>query len=461
MQMKLSTHELQGQVSGSLWTPDDPAYEQTRRGWNLNINHHPALILAANNTQDIAAGVRFARQNGLAIAVQSTGHGIHTPADDSLLILTSRMSGVQVDVAAHTARVEAGVIWQQVLDAATPHGLAPLVGTSPHVGVVGYSLGGGIGWMARRYGLAADSVRWVELVTADGVLRRASPTENNDLFWGLRGGGGSFGVVTALEIDLYPVATVYGGYMTYPAPLISEALRFYRDWVKIAPDEITSSIAIIKAPNLPQIPEAMRGQKLFIFRAVFVGDEAAGAATIQPWLDWQTPTGSTFRQMPFADIGTVANDPVDPQATHYSNEMLDELSDEAMEIIVRRATDSASPLMVSELRHAGGAISGAHAHPSATGNREAQFYLQMAGQTPTPEMRAAADAYIQDYKRELRPYLRGGVYLNFLRGAEAHARVRDAYSPESYQRLVALKAKYDPDNMFRFGYPLVEAEPAK
>src|SRR5262249_46186546 len=160
--------------------------------------------------------------------------------------VTSEMTAVQLDAQARTARIEAGATWQHVLDQATPHGLAPLLGTSPHVGVIGYTLGGGMGWLARRYGFAADSVRWIEIVTADGQLRRASSVEHSDLFWGLRGGGGNFGVVTAMEFALYPVATIYGGNLTYPAELAGSALRFFRDWIKAVPDELTSSIAILK-----------------------------------------------------------------------------------------------------------------------------------------------------------------------------------------------------------------------
>ncbi len=450
-----SVQELQKQVTGSVLTPDDPGYEATRRGWNLTIDHHPAVILVAGDVQDIVAGVRFAREVGLGVAVQSTGHGIQNPADGSLLIVTSRMASVHVDVEARTARAEAGVIWQGVLDKATPHGLAPLLGTSPHVGIIGYSLGGGIGWLARRYGLAGDSVRSIDLVTEDGALRHASPTENSDLFWGLRGGGGNFGVVTAIEFDLHPVAAIYGGSLIYPGELAADALRFFRDWVKIVPDELTSSIQLLKIPSLPVVPEAMRGQKQVIVRAVYAGDSAKGAALIQPWLDWRAPVSNAFHEMPFAEIGTVSNDPENPTASHYSSEMLDTLSDDAIKVIVRHVMDSRSPLMVSELRHAGGAIARVPTDFNAIGNRGAVFYLTMAGLAPTPEVYAAVEAAIQAYKGDLRPYVRGGVYPNFVKGSEARARARDAYLPESYQRLLALKAKYDPDNLFRYSYPLV------
>jgi FAD/FMN-containing dehydrogenase len=291
-------------------------------------------------------------------------------------------------------------------------------------------------------------------VTADGVLRHASPTENSDLFWGLRGGGGNFGVVTAMAFDLYPVATIYGGNLVYSAEFARDALRFYRDWITTVPDELTSSIAILKYPPLPQLPDAIRGQTQVIVRAAFAGAAAGGAALIQPWLDWRSPMSNTFHEMPFTEIGTINNDPVDPRAVHASNEMFDRLSDDAIDVIVRYTTNSRSPLVFSELRQAGGAIARVNPDANAIGNRDALFYFQTSGLSPTPEARAAIQSYIRQYKDELRPYLRGGVYLNFMMGTEARDRTKDAYLPTAYQRLIALKAKYDPDNLFRFSYQL-------
>ena len=452
--MVASVQQLRTQVSGSLLVPGDTHYEHVRRGWNLSIDHHPALILVARDQHDIVAGVRFAREAGLGIAVQLTGHGIQQPADESLLIVPTRMDSVHIDPEARIATVEAGVLWKHVLDKSTPHGLAPLLGTSPHVGVIGYTLGGGIGWLVRQYGFAADSVRWIDIVTADGLLRRASPTENSDLFWGVRGGGGNFGVVTTMAFNLYPVATIYGGNLIYPAEKAIGALRFFRDWAKAAPDELTSSIAILKYPPLPELPEAIRGKTLVIVRAAFSGAAAEGIALIQPWLDWQTPIANTFHEMPFSDIGLVNNDPVDPRAVYGSNEMFDELSEPAIDVIVSYATSTLSPLIFSELRHVGGAISRVARDANAIGNRDALFYFQTGGFSPTLAARAAVKAYVQRYKTDLRPYLRGGVYLNFMAGSEARQRVKDAYLPTSYRRLLDLKAKYDPDNLFRFSYQL-------
>jgi len=446
--------ELGLQVKGEVIAPDDAGYDAARRAWNLMIDQRPAVILVAEQAEDIMAGVRFASEARLGVGVQSTGHGHKSPADDGLLIVTSKMNAVEVDPAARTARIEAGARWHHVLDVVAPHGLAPLLGSAPHVGVVGYALGGGIGWLARRYGLAADSVRAVEIVTADGALRRASAEEHADLFWGLRGGGaGSFGVVTAVELDLFPVSSIYGGFLVYPGELAGEALHRFRDWVKDAPDELTSSIAIAKFPNAPFVPEPIRGKIQVIVRAAFAGDEAPGAALIQPWLDWRAPLRNTFRQMPFAEIGEVSQDPVDPSAGYAVSELFETLSDAAIDVIVRRATSPESPVVLNDLRHAGGAISRVEPDANAVGNRDAQFYLTMGGPVPTPEALERMKAYLPLYQADLKPYISGGAYLNLAIGPEALARVRDGFRPETFRRLAELKASCDPDNLFRFNLP--------
>ncbi len=450
--------ELKDQVEGSVYTPTDSEYEQARLPWNRSYSPRPALIVQVESVADVIAAVRFARDNNLGVAVQTTGHGLQAPSDDALLIVMGHMNKAQVDAKAQTARVEGGALWQHVLEQALPHGLAALLGSAPHVGVVGYTLGGGIGWLGRKYGLAADSVRSVDLVTADGKLVHASADVNSDLFWGLRGAGGNFGVVTAIEISLYPVATLYGGFMVYPGALAADALRFYREWVKTVPDELTSSFAIFNFPNLPFLPEALRGQMQVIVRAAFDGDAADGAPFIQQWLDWHAPLANTFRQMPFAEIATINNDPTQPSAGYASNAMFDDLSDEAIDIIVRRASDKSSPVVMSELRHAGGAISRVAANANAIGNRDAQFYFTLGGPLFPPNNKETVAAAIREYKAELQPTFRSGVYMNFMSAGEAGAYVREAYAQGALVRLLDLKAGYDPDNVFRFAYPLATPE---
>jgi FAD/FMN-containing dehydrogenase len=455
--MKTNFQDQKDQFTGALLTPGDEGYDQARRGWNLVVDQYPAAILMAKNTQDIIAGIRLASEAGLKIAVQSTGHGAKYPADGQFMIHTSQLNEIVINAEAQTARVGAGVYWKQVLDQTCALGLAPLLGSSPMVGVVGYTLGGGLGWLVRKYGMAADSVLAIEVVTPDGVLRRATTQENADLFWAILGGAGNFGVITTLEFQLYPVTSLYGGFLVYPAEQAREAMRFYRAWVRTLPDEMTSSFSVMKFPSLPIMPEPVRGKTLVFIRAAWSGAPEDGQAFIQPWLYWQTPLENAFRVMPFAAVGEISNDPVDPMPTYHTNELVNELSDEFIEIFTRQATAAQSPLFANEIRHVGGAVARTSAERSAISHRSAEFYLTLLSGVFSPEMAAAIELYVKAYKAELRPHLHGGIYLNFMDGKEALERVQDAYSAENFQRLSALKNQYDPQNLFCFSSPLQPA----
>lgn len=455
----LNVAPLKASFTGTIYTPAEAGYEQARLGYNLSIDHHPALVFVPQSAQDVVVGVRFARENGLSIAIQVTGHGQQASVgEDAALFITTQMRGVEIDPEAHTARAEAGAIWGQVVKAGAQYGLAPLNGSSPHVGVVGYTLGGGIGWLARKFGLAADSVRSIEIVMADGELRHASADENRDLFWAVLGSGGNFGIVTAITFSLYPLKTIYGGSLVYPAELARDAMRFFRDWVKTVPDELTSSLTVFKFPHAPIVPEHLRGKVQVILRAVYAGSEQDGAQWLQPWLDWQAPQQNTFAEIPYTEIGTISNDPTDPAAVSGSNELLNDLSDDAIDVMVRYATDPQSPFVINEIRHAGGAIRRAAADANAIGIRGAEFFLQMGGRTPTKEAYDFMQSYFRRYQAALKPYLNGGVYLNFHSNPDAPSRSKDAYQPDDYARLVALKAHYDPANAFRHSFQLISRD---
>lgn len=449
---------LRRQVDGSVLIPGHPGYDMTRRGWNLAVEQHPAVIIVATSADDAAAGIRFAREHGLGVAVQSTGHGIVHAADDAVLIVMSEQNEVFIDPERQVAHVEAGAIWKQVLDAGQEHGLAPLLGSSPYVGIVGYTMGGGMGWLARKYGYAADSVRAIMMVTPDGELRYASATQNADLFWGVRGGGSNFGVVTGLEFALYPVSEVYGGELMYPIERYADALRFFRDWVADLPDEMTSSITMMHFPPLPQLPEFLRGKKFVQVKAAYVGSSEQGEAYIQEWLDWATPIHNTFRVMPFSEVGSISNDPVDPMPSHVANELFNELSDDVIDIIARYNTDDRAPWVFTGIRHMGGAMQRADRSANAIGNRDAQFVMEIVSALPSPDALQPLVDYIAEFKSELYPYTSGGNYLNFMAPDEANLRTRDAYMPGTYERLVALKAKYDPDNLFRYSFSIPVSE---
>lgn len=458
---RISTTErtqLRARLTGGCQViiPGDEHYNAARRAWNLSVDQYPALIVIAQTAPDIAETIRFARTQNLQVAVTGTGHGVIRNADDCLLLDTSRLAGVRMDVASQTAWVGAGTQWDAVLKAAHMEGLAPLLGSSPSVGVVGYTLGGGFGWLARKYGLSTDSVNYFEVVTANGEQVKASATENADLFWGLRGGGGNFGVVTGLEVRLYPVTTVYGGNLYYPVDSAREAFTVFRQWIADAPDELTAAYVLMNFPPFPEVPEFLRGQSFVIIRGCYCGPVEQGEALLQLWREWRTPLVDDFKVMPFTDVAAISNDPIDPFPALSSGAWLSDLSDEVVETLIEYVfpRNSPPPLLFSEIRHAGGAISTVDPRSTAYSHREAQYGLQFISAVPTPEIRASVSQYIAQLKQTLAPHLHGGVYMNFLEGEEARQRTPQGFSAEAYARLQMLKYKYDPQNMFSHSYAI-------
>lgn len=425
--------------------PGDARYEAARQAWNLSIDQQPAATVMAQSSADIAAAVRYAQQEKLSIAVQATGHGVRRPANGALLINTSQMTDVRVDVHKRTAWVSAGTKWGSVLERAQAVGLAPLLGSSTGVGAVGYTLGGGMGWLARKHGLAADSVRRFEVVTADGEVRWVSREEHSDLFWGLRGGGGSLAIITGMEIELYPVTRVFGGNLVYPTALAGEIYVRYREWVKSLPNAFTTSVAVMHYPPLPELPDFLRGQSVVMVRGCYAGPVAEGEALLQPWLAWQTPIANLFGPMSFAQADTISSDPIEPLPALASGAWLRELSDEAIETLVHYGVGDGrpSPLSMAEVRHAGGAMRNQTSATSPIGHRDAAYVLSLVAVTPTPEVYGQVARYMAEFKAELSPAL-DGVYMNFLDGDETRERTKDAYALENYERLMRLKTKYDP-----------------
>ncbi|NJC73927.1 FAD-binding oxidoreductase [Planosporangium thailandense] len=268
----LAVTDLASQVSGPVYVPGDDGFDAEIAAWNLATAHRPLVAVGAADAADVAAAVGWAAERGLPVAVQATGHGAVAAAIGGVLVNTSRLDEVTVDPATRTARVGAGVKWARVIEAAAPYGLAPLSGSSSDVGAVGYTVGGGLGLLARRYGYAADHVRGLRIVTADGQLRDVDADEHPDLFWAVRGGKGNFGIVTSIEIDLVPVATLYAGGIFYPGAVAADVLHAYRAWTSSLPDETTTSVAILRLPPLPELPEPLRGQTVVHLRFIHAGD---------------------------------------------------------------------------------------------------------------------------------------------------------------------------------------------
>ena len=368
-----------------------------------------------------------------------------------MLLKTSPMRRVHINPATHTARAEAGALWQDVTVPASQHGLAALGGTSPNVGVTGYTLGGGLGWLARRYGLAANSVTAVELVTPDGRLVRADAAHEPDLFWAVRGGGGSVGVVTAIEMLLYPVRELYAGALFFPIQRTSEVLRAWREWTDTVPDEVTSIGRILRLPPLPEIPEFLRGRALAMVEAAYLGDASDGAKLFRP-LRALGPELDTFATIQAAALQQLHMDPEQPVPAEGDGALLADLPPGALDALVALAgPDADTPLLSIEIRHLGGALARQAPGGGALAKIDANYALFATGVTPTPELGDTVRAHAQALKDALRVWRADHDYYNFVETpAEAHV----AFPRASYQRLREIKASYDPDQVIISTHPV-------
>lgn len=440
---------LARRLTGALARPGDVAYERLSTPWNLAVRPTPAAVVEARTAQDVVEAVRSAGAAGLAVAVQATGHGIATDLDGALLVSTARLDECVVH-ADGWARVGAGVRWQQVLDAAAPFGLAPLCGSSPSVGVVGYTTGGGLGPVARTYGLASDLVRAIEVVTGDGVLRRATATEHPDLFWGLRGGKGALGVITAMELDLVRQAHVHGGALYFDGADAATVLHTWRRWCADLPEQATTSVALLQLPPLPGVPEPLAGRLTIAVRYVWTGDAETGAALLAPVRACAPTLIDAVHTMPYAALGAVHADPVDPMPATETSDLLRELPADAVDALLRVAgPGSGSPQIIVELRQLGGAVARPPQVPDAVCHRGAAFTLNVIG-VPAGPAAAAIEQHAGLVSATLAPWATGGLLPNFSAGTGAD-RIARSYDAATLARLVAVAERYDPDRVLRSG----------
>ena len=431
---------LRAAIAGEVVVPGDDDYDEARQAWNLAVDQRPAAVVLAESSADVAQAVRFARARGMRIAPQGTGHGAEPlePLDGALLLKTARMRRVDIDPATRTARAEAGALWQDVTVPAGWHGLAALAGTSPDVGVTGYTLGGGIGWLARRYGLAANSVTAAEVVTADGRLTRADAGHEPDLFWAVRGGGGSAGVVTALEMTLYPVRELYAGALLFPLYRAAEVLRAWREWTDTVPDEVTSVGRLLRVPPLPEVPEPLRGRDFALVEAACLASAAEAAEMIRP-LRALGPQIDTFAMMPAPALGRLHMDPARPVPAQGDGAFLADAPAAAIDAVAALADDTS--LATVEIRHLGGALARAASGGGAQPSVDAKYAMFAAGFTPTPELADAVRAHAQAAKEALAPWHASYDYYNF---AETPAPAAAVLPPASHRRLQEIKAARDP-----------------
>jgi FAD/FMN-containing dehydrogenase len=441
-------------------TPDwiveagDAGYDEARTAWNLAADQRPAAVAMPESGPQVAEAIRYARAAGLRVAPQSTGHAAHPMGglEDALLLRTSRMRSVRIDPVARTARACGGAWWSDVSGAAAEHGMAALAGSSPDVGVAGYTLGGGMSWLARRHGFAANHVRAIELATADGELVRADAREEPELFWALRGGGGSFGVVTAIEMELLPISEVFAGMLLFPIERASEVLAAWRAWTEGVPEDVTSCGRLLWLPPIAEIPEPLRGRAFAGIEAVMVMDPAAATALLAD-LRALAPEMDTFGVLPVHELSHLHMDPEHPVPAIGDGMLLDDLTEPGIEALLATVGgDQRSPLVSYEIRHCGGALARMEPTHGAVGAIDAGFACFGVGITPVPEAVAAVEGALDAVGSALAPWRSGRAYANF---AERRTPGDRLFGPSTHRRLRAVKAAYDPENVFRANHPVV------
>ncbi|MDN3027040.1 FAD-binding oxidoreductase [Streptomyces sp. S.PB5] len=444
---------LRAAVAGPVLQPMDAAYAAECATYNIAQPTAPALTVGATSAEDVAHAVRFAARHGMAVAVKNAGHQVvPSVGADTLLITTSRMGGIDVDTAARTICVGAGVRWQEALDAAAKAGLAPLAGSAPVVGVTGYTLGGGLSpLLGRSQGYAADHVRWLEVVTADGTIRTVTPTDETELYWALLGGKGNFGIVTRVEFDAIELSGFYGGGLWFPGQDMVKVLEVWRTWAPTLPEEATTSFAVQRLPQDPALPEPLRGAFVLHVRFSHLGEAAEAERLLAPLRAAGTPVLDSLAARPVQEIGAIHVDPVDPLPYVEAGFGLREFSAETLAALVDvTGPDSDCPLVTVEVRALGGALDREPAVPNAVPSRGLPFVSFAFGVSAPPEL-PAMQAYLTRYAAALAPWADERNVVNFVApdAADEEADVERVFGTERYRRLAEVKRQYDLHNVFR------------
>jgi len=438
---------LRDHVAAPVALPGERVYERAMP-WNVAVPVQPGAVVLATSATDVAAVMRFAAARGLRVAVQATGHGALPIGMDTILVQTSGLSGCVVDVPGRSAGIGAGVTWQQVLDAATPYGLAPLCGSAPGVGVVGYLTGGGIGPLVRSVGLSADHVRAFELVTGAGEVLAVTPDEHADLFWGLRGGKSALGIVTEVEIDLLPIADFYGGALYFDGADAAAVLHAWRQWGEGLPESVNTSLALQQLPPLPGVPEPLAGRLTVAVRYTALGDHTEARRLLEPMRAAAPTLLDTLGVLPYAAIGAVHADPVDPMPLHDDHALLRELTAEAVETVLAAAgPGSGSPQTIVELRLLGGALAREPRRRSAFCHRDAAYALSVVG-VLVPPVAELVTGHAAELVAALAPWSTGGQMPNFA-ASDDPGRPGRCYSDDTLHWLTALAKRYDPAGVLR------------
>jgi FAD/FMN-containing dehydrogenase len=434
--------ELQQSLRGDLITSDSPSYEAARKVWNGMIDRRPGAIARCRSTSDVVTAINFARTHGLFPAVRGGGHSAAGLGmiDDGLVIDLADLNEVQIDAENRIARVGGGATWRLLDQAAAVHGLATTGGVISTTGVGGLTLGGGVGNLMRSYGLACDNMIGAEVVLADGSVVRTSESEHSDLLWGLRGGGGNFGVVTEFEFRLHPVTNVVGGMLIHPRERAIDVLRHYRSACESAPDELGIFAGLMSSPE---------GDPIAAYLTCLNGTEGPGLDKLEELRRFGPPIADMVAEMPYVDFQTLLDEGFPSGiAVYWKSHFLTGLPDDAIEILVSHANQAPSPLSVVLLEQLGGKVARIGRGETAFDHRGAPYNLALMSRWTQPEEAEANIAWVRGLFDAMRPYAHG-VYVNYLGVDDAPERVRDAYGAEKYERLVELKRQYDPTNLFR------------
>jgi hypothetical protein len=440
---------LRSAIAGEIVVPGDQGWDAARQAWNLVADQHPAIVVLAGSPEDVVATIRFARENGLHVAPQSTGHGAVSLGDlgDSILLRTARLNAVTVDPEARTARVGAGASWSSVAEAAAPHGLVGLHGFSGGVGVAGYTLGGGIGWLVRREGLASSHVRSFDVVTAIGNQLEVDAEREPDLFWALRGGGGGPVVVTSFELELFPLREVFAGSLLWPLELASPLVHGYREWIANVPDTVTSTVRLMRFPPLPELPEPLRGRELVSITLAFTGSEAEGNLLVAPLRAIAAPYLDTLAMVPGSALGGLAGDPPGPLPGIGNAVLLESFTSEVADAFVELGGPGVQiPLIQLEIRHLGGALAQPSVDAGAAGAIAAEVLVYGVGTPVTPEIGQAIERTLTEVETRLEPWITSPrTVITFdERGLGLHA----LFPSSVADRLANITAAYDPDGLF-------------
>ena len=431
---------FQATFRGEAIQPADLGYESARRIWNASIDKRPGIIARCGGVADVIAAVNFARENELLVAVRGGGHNVGGRAlcDDGIVIDLSGMKGIHVNANNHTARVQGGATLGDVDRETHVFGLAVPAGIISKTGIAGLALGGGVGWLVRKYGLTCDNVLSFDIVTADGKPRVANANENQDLFWALRGGGGNFGVVTSFEFRVHPVSTVLGGLIMYPRERAREVLRFYRDFTQSAPEELTAYAALLHTPD---------GVPAVAVIVCYCGDLTEGNHVLKPLRNFSSPMADTIQPMPFPQMQTLL-DAAFPEGNrnYWKSTFLRELNDDAVGVLVEHANRATSPVSAVVIEYYGGAASRVGVSETAFAQRQAQFSIAFLAQWTNPGESQLHIEWARSAADSMRPFSSGAYYLNYL-GEEGEDTIKAAFGP-NHDRLMTVKKKYDPNNFF-------------